>query len=396
MRILIINDGSPYPIVSSEAVRIYNLILRLAREHEVWLATLAYSSKEAEGARCMKKICEGVEVAVYRQRHPLAHLPALMRNAIVGIPTELIFHQSKELAYKINLLTSSIDFDVIQIEHSYMAPYLNALPSDASCKRILVFRNVVFDQYDRIFRVDWRPIKKLRALIFSAMMRRWEPTYAQCFDRCIALSNADRSLLLEANPNLKIDIVPNGTDTQFHQPLALPKNLSSLLFVGSMSYTANVDAVIYFCQDILPLIREKVNHVDVWIVGKDPLPEVKRLNGNGIRVTGRVEDVVPYYQQSTISVVPLRAGSGTRLKILEAMALGRPVVSTSLGCEGLDVEDGKHLLIADTPEQFAESTARLLNDQDLYQQVRSNARELVENYYDWDVIARKLVDIYRE
>jgi glycosyltransferase involved in cell wall biosynthesis len=344
----------------------------------------------------MKKICEGVEVAVYRQRHPLAHLPALMRNAIVGIPTELIFHQSKELAYKINLLTSSIDFDVVQIEHSYMAPYLNALPSDASCKRILVFRNVVFDQYDRIFRVDWRPIKKLRALIFSAMMRRWEPTYAQCFDRCIALSNADRSLLLEANPDLKIDIVPNGTDTQFHQPLALPKNLSSLLFVGSMSYTANVDAVIYFCQDILPLIREKVNHVDVWIVGKDPLPEVKRLNGNGIRVTGRVEDVVPYYQQSTISVVPLRAGSGTRLKILEAMALGRPVVSTSLGCEGLDVEDGKHLLIADTPEQFAESTARLLNDQDLYQQVRSNARELVENYYDWDVIARKLVDIYRE
>ena len=151
-----------------------------------------------------------------------------------------------------------------------------------------------------------------------------------------------------------------------------------------------------FVVQILPLIRHTINPMEFWIVGGNPRPEVLELNGNGVRVTGRVEDVVPYYQQSTVCVVPLRAGGGTRLKILEAMALGRPVVSTTIGCEGLDVVDGEHLFIADTPEQFAQKTVRLLLDRHLSQYMCANARRLVEAHYGWDRIARRLTDVYDE
>jgi glycosyltransferase involved in cell wall biosynthesis len=396
MRILIVTDGSPYPIVSYEAVRIHNLVRHLAREHQVWLAALVLSHEEVEGVLHMRKFCRGVESAVYRRRHPVAHLPVLLRYALAGRPPELVFHWSAELARKINRLASTVDFDVVQIEHSYNALYLEALPPDSHCKRILVFRNVVFDQYARIFRVEWRPVRKIRALLHSVIMGRWEPRYAQRFDCCIALSKADRHLLVARNPRLQIDVVPNGTNTELLRPLPVENTVPVLLFVGTMNYTANVDAVVYFCRETLPRIRQSISGVETWIVGKDPLPEVQQLNGDGVYVTGRVEDVVPYYRQSTVCVVPLRAGSGTRLKILESMALGRPVVSTTLGCEGLEVVDGEHLLIADSPEQFAASTVRLLTDRALYQHITSNARQLVVNRYDWDVIASQLLDIYSE
>jgi len=380
VRILIITDGSPYPVASYEAVRIYNLSRRLAREHEVWLAALVYSAEDAENALKMKRFCQGVEVAIYQHRRP----------------PEIAFRHSDELAGKIKALASQVEFDIVQIEHSYNASYLEALPPTAKGKRILVFRNVTFDQLVRMARVEWRPALKARVLLNSLLMRWWEPRYAGRFDRCVALSEIDRAKLLAANPTLRIDVVPNGTDTRLLQPLPRQDTRPVLLYVGNMDYTANAHAAIYFCQEILPLVRPAVKDVEMWIVGSDPLPEVRRLAGDGIHVTGRVEDVVPYYRQSSVCVVPLRAGSGIRLKILESMALGRPVVSTSLGCEGLDVEDGKHIMIADSTEQFAEKTIRLLIDAALHRAIATNARQLVETRYDWDTIAQRLMRIYAE
>ena len=227
-------------------------------------------------------------------------------------------------------------------------------------------------------------------------MHQWEPRYAERFDRCTTVSEIDRQLLLKANPRLRVDVIPNGVDIQKYQPLPAENASPTLLFIGNMGYPPCVDAVLYFCREIFPLIRRKIGAAELWIVGRDPRPEVLQLNGDGVHVTGRVDDVIPYYRQSAVCVVPLRAGGGTRLKILEAMALGRPVVSTTIGCEGLDVVDGEHLLIADTPEQFAEKTVRLLTDRQLYQHIAANGRQLVEDRYDWDKIAGRLMDVYAE
>jgi glycosyltransferase involved in cell wall biosynthesis len=279
-----------------------------------------------------------------------------------------------------------------------MAPYLEVLPQDRHCKSILMFHNITSQQYGRVSRVEHRWDRKLRAWINGVTMGYWEPRYAAEFDRCTTVSAVDQELLLKANPRLRVDVIPNGVDIEKYQPLSPPSaSVSpSLMFLGNLGYPPCADAVLYFCSEILPLLRLANSLIEVWIVGQSPPPEVLALEGRGVHVTGRVGDVVPYYERSALCVVPLRAGSGTRLKILEAMALGRPVVSTTIGCEGLDVVDGEHLLMADTPEQFAVKTLRLLRDRQLYERISVKGRELVEAKYGWDKIAGRLMDVYDE
>lgn len=396
MRILIITDMVPYPPVSGGLVRVYNLSRRIARRHQVSLAALMETPDQAKGISHLREFCHRVETGNVRRRHPLAHLPGLFRYALAGKPLELKFWYSEELADGIRRLCSTIDYDIVQIEQSVMAQYLEALPPDAHCRRILMLHDIDFEQASRIYRFERRLDRKTRALLYGLMMRRWEPRYAERFDRCATVSEMDRRLLMAANPRLRVEVIPNGVDTQAYQPLPREDASRALLFIGDMSYLPCVDAMLYFCREMLPRIRNMVGKVELWIVGKDPLPEVARLGSDGVHITGQVDSVTPYYEQSTVCVVPLRAGGGTRIKILEAMALGRPVVSTAIGCEGLDVVDSEHLLIADSPEHFAEKTVRLLKDKMLYRHITTNARQLVVARYDWDVIAGQLMQVYAE
>ena len=206
------------------------------------------------------------------------------------------------------------------------------------------------------------------------------------------MSEADRQLLLSANSRLRVEVSPNGVDTNRYRPLPEEGETAEMLFIGNMGYQPNVDAAVYFCREVLPFIRREVPDARLWVVGIGPGTSVRRLEGNGVFVTGGVPDVVPYYKRSKVCVVPVRAGSGTRLKILEAMALGRPVVSTSMGCEGLEVVGGDHVLIADDHEVFAEQTVKLLRHRELRARIVAKARELVVASYDWDVIAEKLMN----
>jgi len=394
MRILFITDYLPYPLISGDRIRVYNLIRRIARRHQVSLVGFLQAPDEADGVSHMQEFCCRVEAVDLRRRHRLARVPRLLQYVLAGIPFDFEFLHSEVLANKIRQLVSTVDFDIVHIEQSRMALYLKTLPPCAPFKRILGLQNVASVQYDRISYIALTPTKRKRAWLHGRMLRRWEPRYAERFDRCITVSEVDRGLLMSANPRLQVDVVPNGVDTQIYQPLLLEGVQPALLLIGNMSYAPCADGAIWFCNQILPHIRRELSEVEVWIVGISPPPGVIRLGGDGVHVTGRVEDVVPYYRRSTVSVVPLRAGGGTRLKILEAMALGRPVVSTSIGCEGLDVADGRHLLIADDPRQFAEKTVRLLTDRALYQRVAAEARQLAVTRYDWDVIARQLLDVY--
>lgn len=396
MRILMIAKDIPYPPISGGTVRAYNLLRRIATRHQVWLATHLCTPDEAEGVAHLQEFCCHVATGYLRRRHPLAHLPGLLRYAAAGRPLELKFYYSNELADKIRRLASEVEFDIVLIEESQTMLYLEVLPPDTRSKYVLTFYDVVFERSARTSRIARSPILRGRAWLDSLMMRRWEPRYAEQFDRCIAVSETDRVSLIAANPRLRVDVIPNGVDTQVYQPLPRESTSPALLFIGSMSYPPCNDAVLYFTAEILPRIRRIVPNVEMWIVGSDPSPEVMQLNGNGVHVTGRVDDVRPYYGRITVCVVPLRAGGGTRLKILEAMALGRPVVSTTIGCEGLEVADGEHLLIADSPERFAEQTVCLLTDRALYERIATNARQLVVTRYDWDVIAGQLMQICTE
>ena len=189
-----------------------------------------------------------------------------------------------------------------------------------------------------------------------------------------------------------IHVVPTGVDTTFFTPAVGPVTSSRrLVFTGSMDWLPNEDAMLFFCRDILPSIRAEEPEVTLSIVGRAPTPAVARLaQDSGITVTGRVDDVRPHISESAVYVVPLRIGGGTRLKIFEAMAMGKAVVSTAIGAEGLPVRDGEHLLFADEPVAFATAVVRVLRDADGRRRLESAARALVVEQYDWSAVAHEL------
>jgi glycosyltransferase involved in cell wall biosynthesis len=277
-----------------------------------------------------------------------------------------------------------------------MAPYLKVVRRAGGARVVLGFDNVGTYQYSRISRIASTRLERTRAWVHSRMLRCWEPRFAEHFDRCIVVSEIDRKLLLEANPNLEIDVVPNGVDTEIYRAMPYGVSARALLFIGNMAYAPCADGALWFCNEILPRIRKVVPGVEVWIVGNSPPREVAQLEGEGVHVTGRVGSVQAYYEASAVSVVPIRAGGGTRLKILESMALGRPVVSTTVGCEGIDVEPGKHLLIGDTAERFADQVLLLLSERDLWEGISRRGREFVVREHDWNLIGNRLLEVYAE
>jgi sugar transferase (PEP-CTERM/EpsH1 system associated) len=396
MKILFITDLLPYPPISGDRIRVYNIIRRLARQHRVWLFSM-FSPEGTTGVTHMEEFCERVEAIDIPRQNPVFHLPGLMRFAFTGRPLGLKFFESEIQKNKIRELTKEEQFDIVNIEPSHMALYRESLTPNLHTKQVLGFHNIAFLQYERLYHFETTTIRKFRAWLHKVEMRHWEASYAKHFDRCTVVSEIERDLLLASNPHLVVNVIPNGVDTKIYRPLSAPdRSAPDILFIGSMDCVPVQDAAYYFTKEILPRIQVEISEIELWLVGKNPSPDLMQLNSAHVHVTGRVDDILPYYQRCAVCVVPLRAGGGTRLKILEAMALGRPVVSTTIGCEGLEVVDGEHLLIADTPEQFSEKTVRLLRDRQLYQYISSNGRRLVEVHYGWDKIADQLMGVYVE
>ena len=395
MRILMIGDQMPFPAVSGGSQRVYHLLERAGREHEVTYVAPIDGEYTAEVATEMGRICARVVPVPVKRQSPLAHLPGLLAHTATGKPPELHFHCSQALLARVGEVAREQEFDLAHVEHSHMALALEAMPATLQQRSLLVLQNVEFETFARIARMEPGLGAKARAFANSAMLRRWEPRYAEHFRLCAAMSAVDRDLMLRANPRLDVEVVPNGVDSKRLRPLPRPEGGPALVFVGTMSYAPGADAATYFCREVLPLVRRQMPQVELWLVGADPPPAVRRLEAiEGVHVTGRVPDVKDYYARSALSVVPLRAGGGTRLKILEAMALGRPVVSTGLGAEGLDAVDGEHLRIADEPPAFAAAVVDLLRDDAAYARLAANGRRLVEEVYDWDVIAAQLLRVY--
>jgi sugar transferase (PEP-CTERM/EpsH1 system associated) len=397
MRFLMITNTLPYPPIAGLPIRNINLLQRIARHHNVWLLVMVAENERNADLGPLADFCEEVILVPTDDPGALARPMQALKFLLAGTPPELRLYETKEMISALRDLTSRVDFDIIQFEDSFMAHYQEYLPADWSGKKVLTFIDIAYRQYDRIYRIESKLARKLRLWLYSRMMYIWEPRYAGHFDLNVTMSDMDRDLLLSRNSHLHIKTVPNGVDTREFQPLPMPaEHNKKLIYVGNMGYRPNVDAVTFFCEDILPLIRAEVPDVEFWIVGNSPPPEVETLANDHVHVTGRVEDVRPYYQDSTVCVIPLRAGGGTRLKILESMALGRPVVSTSIGAEGIDITDGENILLGDDPHTFANQTILLLQDKGKRQTIRDQARQFVVDHYDWDSITTRLLKAFEE
>ena len=231
-------------------------------------------------------------------------------------------------------------------------------------------------------------------------MLRYEGGALRRFDGILAVSDADRETFARLYPGAvkrPVQVVSTGVDTDYFAPSAVDAPESAirneLIFTGSMDWLPNEDAMLFFCRDILPLIRAEEPGVHLTIVGRTPTPAVKKLaDASGVTVTGRVDDVRPYIREAAVYIVPLRIGGGTRLKIFEAMAMGKAVVSTTVGAEGLPVTNGEHVVLADEPRAFAASVVGLMRDRESRARLEAAARALVVERYDWSAVAGELED----
>ena len=390
MRILVLANTTPWPPRGGPQLRIRHLLERIARHHEVVLGCHMWSDADREGVAELNQ--RGLRTVGGMIRFPPTQrwLFNAAMHGLRGLPPETVKMQAPEL----HQLVRDGAYDVLQVEETILAPYFRSMPRDRRRHRVLTLHNVHFLQDLRLARIEpslrWQAWRRFNAM----WMRFYEPGVAAAVDRVITMSDEDRALLQSRAPGVCAEVIPNGVDTRALVPLPPAEGPPALVFVGSMMYRPCVDAAVWLVREILPLVRRTHPEVAVWIVGRGPVPEVTALAGNGVFVTGEVEDVEPYYRRATLAVAPLRAGAGTRLKILEAMALGRVVVSTTVGAEGLRVDDDTHLAIADDAQSLANTMVALLDDPERRDRLARAARALVEAEYDWDRIGASHLALY--
>ena len=395
MRILCLVNVVPYPLYGGVQLRVFHLLRRIARRHEVTIGCHAWDDEtDFDNAAALTRkglrTVPGLITDWSWKRHTLPAAGHLLH----GYPPELAQYQSPVL----HDLVRSERFDILQIEETLLTPYAKSLPPGAKTKTVLTFHNIHFVQGRRIAEIESGGARRLWARTNARLMRRYEPAIARRFHRSITASEPDRQLLLSGAPGLRVDMIPNGVDTSEMALLQKIPNESkpAILFLGTLSYRPCIDAAVQLVRAILPLLRRRIPGIQVWIVGREATPEVLALAGDGVFVESSVPDVRPYYERASVAVVPLRAGGGSRLKILEAMSLGRPVVSTTVGAEGIDVADGENILLADDDARFADAVVRAISDDALRHTLVRNARRLVEVQYDWEAIAAAQLGIYDE
>lgn len=414
MRILFLTPQLPYPPHQGTTIRNYNLIANLAPRHEIHLLSFVRSQDEIDAATPLQQHCRSIEGIPAPRRSPLKRFLSLFLSPLPDMALRL---PSVEFQAKLTATLRRVPFDVVQIEGIEMARYwmleVRNWKLDHEARpptSILQLPSSIFDDHNaeyvlqqRAFETDIRQPRRWVAAIYSLIqwkkLSRYEAMICQLADGVVAVSEADKAALQQLVPRLNVTVVPNGVDVEYYtstdiRPVPLPPD--SLVFTGKMDFRPNVDAVLWFCQEVLPLVRGQVPDVRFYIVGQRPHRRVLRLADDpAVTVTGYVDDVRSYIAGACVCVVPLRIGGGTRLKVLEAMAMGKPIVSTSLGCEGFEgLVSGRELSIADTPEEFAQQVIELLDDAPRQERLGQAGRRFVEEQYDWRLIVPRLERIY--
>jgi glycosyltransferase involved in cell wall biosynthesis len=274
-----------------------------------------------------------------------------------------------------------------------VADFLVAVPNvprNVSVPTLLFEHNVEYMIWKRLSEVETRPWRRALLAAEWRKMRRYEAGACRRAARTITVSEADRAILSADAPGADIQAVATGVDTTFFHPNGTADAPATLVFTGSMDWYPNEDAIIYFIDAILPAVRREFPQISLAVVGRNPSERVKRAAAvAGVVVTGTVPDIRPYVARAAVYVVPLRVGGGTRLKIFEALAMGKAVVATGVGAEGLPVVDGEHFVQADTPADFAGAVVRLLKDPSRRQALGMAGRRLVEERYSWVTVARQ-------
>jgi sugar transferase (PEP-CTERM/EpsH1 system associated) len=394
MNILLLSPWLPWPPFGGALIRTFETLSYLSRRNRVTLLAPLRHPEEAKHISTLNGLCERVITTPFADEIQTVLLRLAM-GLLQGRPLIQSLHYDPKLARQIHRLTSQEVYDIIHVEFSFMSPYLAFVSPRSQAKKVLSMHNIESLRFQRELKFA-RGARRLALLSDQILFKCWEEKSLCQFDGILAVSPSDQAWLRQHAPAAALELIPNGVDTDYFSAADGSHANRSIVFTALMNYPPNIDAVVWFCDEILPILQSKRPEVSFKIVGDKPGPTVLALaQRNGVQVTGRVPDVRPYLSDSSALVVPLRSGGGTRLKILEAMAMGRPVVSTRLGAEGLEITHGVNILLADTPEEFAKHIFALLADPQLGRRLGSAGRNLVETKYDWSICLSNVEDFYQ-
>jgi polysaccharide biosynthesis protein PslH len=392
MKILTLMPYTPVPPNFGGALRIYNLLQQMCARHEVDI--LMFGSESSR-----KPVCDAFNLPSDRV-HILAGSRWLSTqnwkrlgqaySLLTGNSLTELAARNAPLQRMLDSLLSRNKYDLLQLEFPVMGYY--RFESDAI--KIMDAHNVEYEIHQRIAASADTRIRRFWA---DYECRKFQPEEIQiCRDQdaILTTSQRDKDALDKDAPGVPKFVIPNGVDTTFFQTESDATEPESVVFTGAMDYFPNTDGIQYFLDRILPLVRKQMPNIKVYIVGNRPTPQLVRQASDNVVVTGFVDDIRPFVERSSAYIVPLRQGGGTRLKVLEAMSMRRPMVTTTVGCEGIDVTHNESVLMADEPESFAQAVVSLLGDEALQKKLVKNAFEIVRSHYDWDVIGVKLEDTY--
>jgi sugar transferase (PEP-CTERM/EpsH1 system associated) len=390
MRILIVSPMLPYPPTWGFVTRVYQFVRLLAERHSVTLVTFANADDHAHVA-ALRAL--GVEVhAIMRLTAIGTKRLAQFSSLFSAVSYQWRSHHSDEMQRTIDRVQQPAAFDVIQIESSQ----LGCFAFDPRAALVVDEHNIEYELLYRTFQTERSLVRRGYNWVEFRKFRREEIGTWHRATGTVTTSAREAEIIRNLAPGKPVRVVPNAVDVGYFAPSTAPIDANAIVMTGLMKYRPNVDAAVYFVREVLPeLVAVRPNLV-FYIVGGDPPADVQQLAGPNVVVTGTVSDVRPYVYKAAVFVVPLRMGGGTRLKVLEGLSMKKPMVSTSLGCEGIDVKDGKHLLIADYPAAFANAVLRLLDDRALADALTTAGRELVDRFYRWDQAVDSLHTFYEE
>lgn len=388
MKVLQIIPYLPTPPTSGGALRMYHILKYLTRHHDVTVAGF-YDKGDVENFKAEFPGLSGkmhfIERNHFRYRR-LIQLYSLLTDHSYWYN----WAQSKELENVVRSLVNKEDFDIILGEFASMGHF----DLDTDAIRIMDAHNIEYDNFRRMSTLDWSFIRK----------KFYEREYEKCLkeeveafkrhDAIFATSQRDADIIGNHVDDIPRFVIPNGVDSSYFTPGETESEPFSMVFTGAMKYVPNYDGVIKFLDEIFPLIKKQVPGAKMYVVGSNPPSQLKAYESESVTVTGFVDDVRPYIDKASVFVVPLYMGSGTRLKVVEALSMQIPVVSTSIGCEGIDVSDGEHLIIRDNSAEFADAVVDLFENHDLRRKLISNGDKIVQEKYDWRIIGQSIEEAF--
>ena len=391
LNILMVSPYAVYPLNHGGAVRMYNMIKYLSGLHNIFLLGYVDLPDQLDGLRELEKYCRLVKFRVRSS-------PFQNQDPFNTYPPMAFHFLSRDMKREILDSILQYDIDILQLEYTQMA-FLDI--ETGTVPTILV-------EHDLSFRSLWRKKRRKMASILleekeAYRFSNWlklvygELHHCRRADQVHTMSEVDQRYLQSMLPGRaeRIKAVSNGVDAEYYNMEKRTSGENTLVFVGNFRHTPNIEGILFFLENIWSLIKQEIKDVKLYIIGQKPPDDIRAMeNGGDIVVTGFVEDLRTYYNMGTVFVAPIWAGSGTRLKILEAMAAGLPVVTTTVGAEGIACTDSREILLADTPEAFAARTCELLKNRQQRNDIAMRARKLVEETYDWRIIIKKLDAYY--